>query len=158
MMSRLSLRAAGVAALLFALIVVYTINFIDRQILGILAIPIQADLNLSDTQLGAMRGLSFALLYSTLGVPVAMLADRMNRVWIMTAALTVWSAFTIACGTATGFVHLFLARMGVGVGEAGGVAPAYSIVSAAPCATRLRVMAISSSRDMVSSQKPRAWR
>ena len=114
---------------LFALIVVYTINFIDRQILGILAIPIQADLNLSDTQLGAMRGLSFALLYSTLGVPVAMLADRMNRVWIMTAALTVWSAFTIACGTATGFVHLFLARMGVGVGEAGGVAPAYSIVS-----------------------------
>ncbi len=117
------------AYVLFALIAVYTVNFIDRQILGILAIPIQTDLGLTDTQLGLMRGLSFALLYSTLGVPVAMYADRTNRVRIMTAALTLWSAFTIACGTATSFLHLFIARMGVGVGEAGGVAPAYSIVS-----------------------------
>ncbi len=114
---------------LFALIVVYTVNFIDRQILGILAIPIQAELGLTDTQLGLMRGLSFALLYSTLGVPVAMFADRTNRVRIMTVALTLWSVFTMLCGTATSFLHLFIARMGVGVGEAGGVAPAYSIVS-----------------------------
>ncbi|MDX2234480.1 MAG: MFS transporter [Hyphomonadaceae bacterium] len=114
---------------LFALIVVYTVNFIDRQILGILSIPIQQELGLTDTQLGLMRGLSFALFYSTLGVPVAMLADRMNRVRIMTAALALWSAFTVACGMATSFVQLFIARMGVGVGEAGGVAPAYSIVS-----------------------------
>ncbi|KAF0182068.1 MAG: transporter [Alphaproteobacteria bacterium] len=114
---------------LFALIVVYTINFIDRQILGILAIPIQTDLGLTDTQLGLMRGVSFALFYSTLGVPVAMLADRTNRVRIMTVALTLWSACTMACGLATNFLQLFLARMTVGVGEAGGVAPAYSIVS-----------------------------
>ncbi len=114
---------------LIALIFVYTINFIDRQILGILAIPIQADLHLTDTQLGLMRGVSFALFYSTLGVPVAMLADRTNRVRIMTVALTLWSACTMACGLATNFVQLFLARMTVGVGEAGGVAPAYSIVS-----------------------------
>ncbi|MDZ4777877.1 MAG: MFS transporter [Alphaproteobacteria bacterium] len=114
---------------LFALIVVYTFNFIDRQILGILAIPIQADLGLSDTQLGLMRGVSFALFYSTLGVPVAMLADRWNRVRIMTIALTLWSAFTMVCGLATNFTQMFLARMAVGVGEAGGVAPAYSIVS-----------------------------
>lgn len=114
---------------LFALIVVYTINFIDRQILGILAIPIQADLGLSDTELGLMRGVSFALFYSTLGVPVAMLADRMNRVRIMTFALTLWSAATMVCGLATNFIQLFFARMAVGVGEAGGVAPAYSIVS-----------------------------
>lgn len=117
------------AYVLFALIVVYTVNFIDRQILGILSIPIQQELGLSDTQLGLMRGLSFALFYSTLGVPVALLADRMNRVRIMTVALTAWSAFTIACGLAGNFVQLFLMRMGVGVGEAGGVAPAYSIVS-----------------------------
>lgn len=114
---------------LFALIVVYTFNFIDRQILGILAIPIQEDLGFSDTQLGLMRGVSFALFYSTLGVPVAMLADRWHRVRIMTIALTMWSAFTMACGLATNFVQMFIARMMVGVGEAGGVAPAYSIVS-----------------------------
>lgn len=114
---------------LFALIVIYTVNFIDRQILGILAIPIQADLGLSDTQLGLMRGVSFALFYSTLGVPVAILADRSNRVRIMSVALTLWSAATMVCGLATSFIQLFLARMAVGVGEAGGVAPAYSIVS-----------------------------
>lgn len=117
------------AYVLFALIVVYTINFIDRQILGILAIPIQADLGLTDTELGLMRGVSFALFYSTLGVPVAFLADRMNRVRIMTVALSLWSAATMACGLATNFVQMFVARMAVGVGEAGGVAPAYSIVS-----------------------------
>jgi len=114
---------------LFILVVVYTFNFIDRQIVGILAVPIKADLGLSDTQLGLMGGLAFALFYTGLGIPVAMLADRFSRTWIMTAALTIWSAMTAASGLATNFWQLFAARLGVGVGEAGGVAPAYSLIS-----------------------------
>jgi MFS family permease len=111
------------------LVLVYTFNFIDRQIVGILAVPIKADLNLSDTQLGLMGGLAFALFYTALGIPVAMLADRKNRTWIMTIALTVWSLMTAVCGLAQNFWQLFLARLGVGIGEAGGVAPAYSLIS-----------------------------
>ena len=111
------------------LILVYTFNFIDRQIVGILAVPIKADLGLTDTQLGLMGGLAFALFYTALGIPVAMLADRRNRTWIMTIALTVWSAMTAVCGLAQNFWQLFIARLGVGVGEAGGVAPAYSLIS-----------------------------
>jgi len=114
---------------LFILVVVYTFNFIDRQIVGILAVPIKADLGLTDTQLGLMGGLAFALFYTGLGIPVAMLADRFSRTWIMTAALTIWSAMTAASGLATNFWQLFAARLGVGVGEAGGVAPAYSLIS-----------------------------
>jgi MFS family permease len=114
---------------LFILVLVYTFNFIDRQIVGILAIPIKADLGLTDAQLGLMGGLAFALFYTGLGIPIAMLADRFSRTWIMTAALTVWSAMTAACGLAGSFWQLFFARMGVGVGEAGGVAPAYSLIS-----------------------------
>ena len=111
------------------LILAYTFNFLDRQILGILAGSIKADLNLTDTQLGLMGGVAFAALYTTLGVPLAWLADRVSRTWIMTVALTVWSGFTVACGFAGGFWSLFLSRMGVGVGEAGGVAPAYSLIA-----------------------------
>ena len=111
------------------LILVYTFNFLDRQILGILAIPIKAELKLTDGQLGLMGGLAFALVYSTLAVPVAWLADRWSRTWIITVALTVWSGFTALCGATTGFWQLFLCRMGVGVGEAGGVAPSYSLIA-----------------------------
>ena len=111
------------------LVLVYTFNFIDRQIVGILAVPIKADLGLTDTQLGLMGGLAFALFYTLLGIPIAMLADRSNRTAIMTVALVVWSAMTAVCGLAQNFWQLFLARLGVGVGEAGGVAPAYSIVA-----------------------------
>jgi predicted MFS family arabinose efflux permease len=114
---------------LLLLVIVYTFNFIDRQIVGILAVPIKADLGLSDTQLGLMGGLAFALFYTGLGIPVAMLADRFSRTWIITGALVIWSGMTAACGLATNFWQLFLARLGVGVGEAGGVAPAYSLVS-----------------------------
>ena len=117
------------AYVLFILVVVYTFNFIDRQIIGILAVPIKADLGLTDTQLGLMGGLAFALFYTGLGIPVAMLADRFSRTWIMTVALTIWSAMTAASGLATNFWQLFAARLGVGVGEAGGVAPAYSLIS-----------------------------
>ena len=125
------------------LILAYTFNFLDRQILGILAGSIKADLNLTDTQLGLMGGVAFAALYTTLGVPLAWLADRVSRTWIMTAALTVWSGFTVACGFAGGFWTLFLSRMGVGVGEAGGVAPAYSLISDYfPKSQRARALAV----------------
>lgn len=111
------------------LILAYTFNFLDRQILGILAGSIKKDLSLTDSQLGLMGGLAFALFYTALGLPIAWLADRWSRSWIMTGALALWSAFTAACGAATGFWSLFLCRMGVGVGEAGGVAPAYSLIA-----------------------------
>ncbi|HLF31890.1 MAG TPA: MFS transporter [Xanthomonadales bacterium] len=117
------------AYVLLILVTVYTFNFIDRQIVGILAVPIKADLGLSDTQLGMMGGLAFALFYTGLGIPVAMLADRYSRTWIMTGALAVWSVMTAACGLAQNFWQLFAARLGVGVGEAGGVAPAYSLIA-----------------------------
>jgi len=117
------------AVVLAMLVLVYTFNFIDRQIVGILAVPIKADLNLTDTELGLMGGLAFALFYTLLGIPIAMLADRRSRTTIMTVALVVWSAMTAACGLAQNFWQLFLARLGVGVGEAGGVAPAYSLVA-----------------------------
>jgi MFS family permease len=111
------------------LILVYTLNFLDRQILGILAKPIKEEFHLTDGQFGLMSGLAFALLYTTLAIPIAWLADRFSRVWIMTTALTLWSGFTALCGFAGGFSALFLARMGVGIGEAGGVAPAYSMLA-----------------------------
>jgi MFS family permease len=117
------------AYVLFILVVVYTFNFIDRQIISILAEPIKHELELSDTQLGLLGGPMFGLLYATLGIPIAWLADRKSRVWIMTISLAVWSAFTALCGLANSFGKLALARMGVGIGEAGGVAPAYSLIS-----------------------------
>src|SRR6478609_4973635 len=105
------------------LLLAYIFNFLDRQILGILAQPIKADLGLSDTQFGAIGGLAFALLYSVLGVPLAILADRTSRSGVIAGALGLWSGFTALCGTATGYTGLFFARLGVGIGEAGGVAP-----------------------------------
>jgi MFS family permease len=111
------------------LILVYTLNFLDRQIISILKDPIAEQLDLSYTEMGLMGGLAFALLYTTLAIPVAWLADRKSRVWIMTWALGIWSAFTALCGLTGNFWQLFFARMGVGVGEAGGVAPAYSLVA-----------------------------
>jgi len=131
------------AYVLFILVVVYTFNFIDRQIVGILAVPIKADLGLTDSQLGLMGGLAFALFYTGLGIPVAMLADRFSRTWIMTAALVIWSGMTAASGLATNFWQLFAARLGVGVGEAGGVAPAYSLISDFfPPGQRARAMSV----------------
>ena len=116
------------AFVLAMLVLVYTFNFIDRQIVAILAVPIKADLKLTDSQLGLMGGLAFALLYTALGIPIARLADRASRTWIMTCALGLWSAMSAACGLAQSFGQLFLARLGVGIGEAGGVAPAYSLI------------------------------
>jgi len=123
-------RAGGYRIVVLSiLILAYTFNFLDRQILGILAGPIKQELGLTDSQLGLMGGLAFALFYTGLGIPIAWLADRWSRTWIMTGALALWSGFTALCGLAGGFWQLFLCRMGVGVGEAGGVAPAYSLIS-----------------------------
>ena len=117
------------ALVLAMLLLVYTFNFLDRQILGILVAPIKAELELTDTQLGALGGIAFALLYSTLAIPLALVADRTSRSWVITISLTVWSAFTALCGLATGFWQFFVFRLGVGVGEAGGVAPSYAMIS-----------------------------
>lgn len=125
------------------LVLVYTVNFVDRIMLGVLVPPIKVELGLSDTQLGLLGGTAFALFYTALGIPIGWLADRAHRVWIMTTALAVWSAFTAVCGLAQNFLQLFLARIGVGVGEAGGVAPAYSLISDYfPPAQRARALAI----------------
>ncbi|WP_442866746.1 spinster family MFS transporter [Aurantiacibacter sp. MUD61] len=110
------------------LLLVYIFNFLDRMMLSILAAPIQADLGLSDTQMGLLGGLAFAVLYSTLAVPLSSVADRTSRSWVITIALVFWSAFTALCGMAQNFWQIFLARVGVGVGEAGGVAPSYAII------------------------------
>src|SRR5687767_2248920 len=101
---------------LLFLLITYIFNFLDRQILGILAQPIKADLGLSDTEFGAIGGLAFALLYSVLAVPLSYLADRTSRSSVVAGALAVWSGFTALCGAATGFWQLFLYRLGVGVG------------------------------------------
>jgi MFS family permease len=125
------------------LLLAYTLNFLDRQIIGILAVPIKADLHLSDAQLGLMGGLAFAMFYTALGIPVAMLADRRDRGLIMAVSLFVWSLMTAVCGLAQNFTQLFLARLGVGIGEAGGTAPAYSLVSDLyPAQERARALAL----------------
>ena len=113
------------------LLVVYVLNFLDRQIVAILAQPIADDLGLSDTQIGLMTGLAFALFYTALGIPIARLADRQttNRVWVIGGCLAVWSAMTALCGAAQNFVQIFLARIGVGIGEAGGTPPAHSLIA-----------------------------
>jgi predicted MFS family arabinose efflux permease len=111
------------------LLLAYIFNFLDRQILAILAQPIKADLHLTDTQFGAIGGLAFALLYSALGIPLALLADRTRRSAVIAGALAVWSGFTALCGLASGYGQLFLFRLGVGVGEAGGVAPSYALIA-----------------------------
>jgi predicted MFS family arabinose efflux permease len=114
---------------LATLTIVYVFNFIDRQVLVILQEPIKLELGLSDTQLGLLTGLTFAALYVILGIPIARLADRGNRKNIIVASLAIWSLMTVLSGLSKNFVHLFLARMGVGIGEAGGSPPAHSIIS-----------------------------
>ena len=114
---------------LVLLTLVYGFNFIDRQIVGILAPFIQKDLGLTNTQLGLLIGLAFATFYTLVAIPIAWLADRYNRVNILSIALATWSAFTALTGLATNFVQIGLVRMGVGIGEAGGSPPSHSIIS-----------------------------
>lgn len=108
---------------------IYAFNFMDRQVLSVLAEPIKRDLMLSDTQLGLLGGIVFALFYTVFGIPVAWVADRVRRVRVLVAACSIWSLCCAACGLAGNFTHLAIARVGVGLGEAGGVPPSYSLIS-----------------------------
>lgn len=116
-------------ATLAALWFVYVINFLDRQLLAILAKPIQDTLNITDGQLGLIGGLYFAFFYCFIAIPVGWLADRTNRVAVLSLACAIWSAATTACGLAKSYPQLVVARMLVGFGEAGGVPPSYAIIS-----------------------------
>ena len=111
------------------LVVVYVFNFIDRQILAILAPSIKADLGLSDTEIGALSGAAFGIFYATLGIPIARLADRHSRVTIISICLGLWSLMTALSGLAANYWHLLLARIGVGIGEAGGSPPSHSLIA-----------------------------
>lgn len=117
--------------LLWTLLVVYIFNFIDRQIVNILAEPIKNELGLSDTQIGMMTGLAFALFYTILGIPIARYADRptSNRVGLISISLAIWSGMTALCGLAQSYGQLVLARVGVGVGEAGCTPAAMSLIT-----------------------------
>lgn len=108
---------------------VYVLNFLDRQLISILAKPIQEGLGISDGQLGLLTGFYFALFYCFIAIPIGWLADRTSRVKVLSAACAIWSAATVACGMAANYGQLVIARMMVGVGEAGGVPPSYAIIS-----------------------------
>ena len=111
------------------LTLVYALNFIDRQILVILQEPIKAEMGLSDAQLGLLSGFAFAVIYVTAGIPIAYWADRGNRRNVVSLAVAVWSGMTALSGMAQNFLQLLLARIGVGLGEAGGSPPAHSMIS-----------------------------
>ncbi len=111
------------------LLTVYIFNFIDRQILSILIEPIKKDIELSDTQLGFLGGIAFAIFYTFAGVPIARLADRRSRRTIIAVGLFAWSLMTVMTGMARSFTTLVLARIGVGIGEAAGSPPSHSFIS-----------------------------
>ncbi len=111
------------------LCLISVLNYYDRNVISIVLQPMKKELHLSDTQVGLLTGVAFAVVYSLLGVPVARFADRGHRVKVLSAALAVWSVMTAACGLATGVVTMFLARMGVGVGEAGGLPATHALVA-----------------------------
>jgi predicted MFS family arabinose efflux permease len=130
--------------LLIILLIVYIFNFLDRQIVNILAEPIRMDLDLSDTQIGLMTGLAFALFYTVLGIPIARYADRptTSRPRIIALALAIWSGMTALCGLAQNFTQLLLARIGVGIGEAGCTPAAHSLIAdSVPKERRSRALA-----------------
>lgn len=114
---------------LIILTLAYTSSYLDRTVVGALAEHIKHDLELSDTALGMLTGFAFAMFYATLGVPLAVLSDRMNRRNIIAAAVTVWSVMTVACGLAANYIQLLVARIGVGVGEAGSSPQSHSIIA-----------------------------
>ena len=117
------------AYVLGALLVVYIFNFIDRSIFAILTEPMKTSLQLEDWHMGVLGGLAFAIFYTTLGIPIARLAERFNRLGIIVVALTLWSLMTVLCGFAVGFASLFFFRLLVGVGEAGCTPPAQSVIA-----------------------------
>ena len=117
------------AYVLFALIVVYTFNFIDRTLIGVLGEQIRETFGLSDFMIGILSGLAFATLYTLLGIPFAMLAERKNRTSIIAFAMAAWSGMTVLCGMAQNTLQFALARIGVGIGEAGCSPPSHSLIS-----------------------------
>ncbi|HMO76356.1 MAG TPA: MFS transporter [Sphingopyxis sp.] len=123
--------AANARTMLWVLLIVYIFNFLDRQIVNILAEPIKGELGLSDTELGLLAGPAFAVFYAVLGIPIARYADKdgTNRVRLIALALAIWSAMTAVCGLAQNFVQLLLARIGVGIGEAGCTPAAHSLIT-----------------------------
>jgi len=126
---------------LLVLLLAYIFNFVDRQIIGILAVPIKAEFGVDDRTL-SLLGVVFGLFYATVAIPIAWLADRRSRVTIIAGAIGLWSLFTAACGLAQNFFQLVLARMGVAFGEAGGIAPSYALIADFfPKSRRARAMA-----------------
>jgi MFS family permease len=117
------------ARFLLLLLAMSTLTFMDRAVLSAVAQPLKIDLGFTDFQLGMLQGLSFALLYATMGIPIGRLAERYNRIIILATAITVFSVATLLCGLASGFIQLFILRMTVGVGEAGFLSPTSSLVS-----------------------------
>lgn len=111
------------------LVLGYTSSHVDRNIMGILMEPVKADLMLTDTQLGFLSGIAFAIFYATLGIPIALVADRGNRRNIIAWAIAIWSGMTAVCGLAQNFWQLALARIGVGIGEAGSSPPSHSMIA-----------------------------
>ncbi|HTI68069.1 MAG TPA: MFS transporter [Caulobacteraceae bacterium] len=111
------------------LLVIYSLNQLDRTVINILGQSIKTELHISDTQLGLLTGTSFAVFYSLMGLPMARLADRVHRVNLISIAVLMWSALTVACGFAVNYATLFAVRMGVGVGEAGGTPPSQSVIA-----------------------------
>ena len=126
-----NVAATSSKLMLWMLLIVYILNFLDRQIVAILAEPMKREFGLSDTQLGLLAGPAFALFYAILGIPIARYADKAgtNRVWLISISLAVWSGMTAVCGVAQNFVQLALARVGVGVGEAGCTPAAHSLIA-----------------------------
>ena len=114
--------------MLLLLLFAYIFNFIDRNIIGVLAVPIRTEFGLSDTALSTL-GVAFGIFYAVIAIPIAWLADRKSRVTIISVSVALWSLFTAACGLVQGYSQLVVARMGVAVGEAGGIAPSYSLIS-----------------------------
>ncbi len=113
----------------FILVIAFIFSFIDRIIIALLVDPLKLDLGLTDTQLGVLQGLAFAVFYALVGIPIGRWADRYSRRTIIGVGIFLWSLMTAACGLAMSFVQLFLARVGVGVGEAALSPPAYSMIS-----------------------------
>ncbi len=111
------------------LTIAYIFSFLDRQILSLLVEPIRADLGITDTQIGLLQGLAFGIFYTVLGIPIGRLADRYSRRGIIAAGTTIWCLMTAACGLARNFPQLFLARIGIGVGEAALNPSAFSLIS-----------------------------
>lgn len=134
-------RGTGTRVLLL-LLFAYIINFIDRNVVGVLAIPIRAEFHLSDTTLSWL-GVAFGVFYAAIAIPIAWVADRRSRVNVIAVAIALWSLFTAACGVVQSYTQLIVARMGVAVGEAGGIAPSYSLISDYyPRGQRARALAV----------------